>query len=165
MTTRKRTPVEVERFGVAARKFCAWAEAKPSSPKRELRTARQLLSEVYAAAIRLPDAKPATGDEKSSLRVAAWKKVYRRFGRLPINKYSDLFDPTKIPAETPVTGDLADDLADIYRDLVEGVRLDSAGRHNEALWQWQMNFRFHWGRHAVSALRVLHCVAEVDHEW
>jgi hypothetical protein len=123
----------------------------------------QLLSEVYAAAVRLPrSVRLGNGAADFVLPLAAWKKAYRRFGRLPIGYYSEVFDPLKVPGETPDVGDVADDLADVYRDLSQGVRLESAGRPVDALWQWHMNFRIHWGRHAVSALRVLQCAAEAS---
>jgi hypothetical protein len=91
--------------------------------------------------------------------------VYRRFAALPVGKYSEIFDPSDVPAGEPVVGDVADDLADVYRDLIQGVRLEAAGRPRDALWQWLMNFHIHWGRHAVSALRALHCASEVSDDW
>ena len=53
----------------------------------------------------------------------------------------------------------ADDLADIYRDLKEGLELYEAGHVAEALWEWSQSFNTHWGRHASSALHALQAYA------
>ena len=164
--THRRESSAVTRFSMAARSFCAWAEAKPGRPAPELRKGLELLSELYAAATKLPpNAKLGSGADDFALPLAAWKKVYRRFAALPVGKYSEIFDPSEVPAHEVVAGDVADDLADVYRDLIQGVRLEAAGRPRDALWQWLMNFHIHWGRHAVSALRALHCAAEVSDDW
>ena len=155
----------IDRLSVAAQQYCSWAEAEPRDPSEELRTALRLLSETYAAAVEIPEAKPGNGDDDFVLPLDAWEKVFRRFASLPIDYYAEVFDPSAVPAEEPVVANIADDLADVYRDLVQGVRLEKAGRLDDAVWQWQMNFRVHWGRHAVTALRALHCKAESNHAW
>jgi hypothetical protein len=58
------------------------------------------------------------------------------------------------------TGDLADDLADIYRDLLPGVaawELSGDAYTDDILFQWvHFGHLHHWGRHAVNAMRALH---------
>jgi hypothetical protein len=54
-------------------------------------------------------------------------------------------------------GDLADDLVHIYRHLAAGLRLHELGKVDDALWEWGFNFQAHWGEHASSAIRALHC--------
>ncbi|GAA4667884.1 DUF5063 domain-containing protein [Frondihabitans cladoniiphilus] len=52
---------------------------------------------------------------------------------------------------------LADDLADIWRDLQNG--LDSLSRGmtlKEVTWDWRLTFGSHWGAHATEALRAIH---------
>lgn len=61
----------------------------------------------------------------------------------------------------PVVGSLADDLADIWRDLRPGLdamdAVQSAAADPETiLWHWRWTFAYHWGRHAAAAIRVLH---------
>jgi len=77
------------------------------------------------------------------------------------NLYWEIYDPYE--DEKPVCGSLADDFADIYRDLTAGIVLyQRASRESvqEAVWQWKFGFETHWGRHAVDSLRALHCVIE-----
>lgn len=53
---------------------------------------------------------------------------------------------------------LADDLADIWRDLKAGLVALEVGSVtlSGAYWQWGSSFTSHWGRHAVEAVRALH---------
>jgi len=64
---------------------------------------------------------------------------------------------------TPVRRDLANNLADIYRDLKPGLLSWTTG--NEALipnivfdWKFPL-FGLHWGLHAASAMRALQPIA------
>jgi hypothetical protein len=69
--------------------------------------------------------------------------------------YSVVFDPSERDS-APVTGSLADDVADIYRDLQDGFAELRAGRSANALWQWKFGFDRHWGKHAGEANYALH---------
>jgi hypothetical protein len=71
------------------------------------------------------------------------------------DKYWEIFDPTQ--QEEPVSGSLADDLTDIFRDLQKGLAISERGASvSEVLWEWRFSFKFHWGRHAMDALRAIH---------
>jgi hypothetical protein len=76
---------------------------------------------------------------------------------LPFRNYGEVFDPLPIPPEEPVLGDIADDIGDIYRDIIKGLKLYCAGRPADALLEWSESFRSHWGKQATSAIRALHC--------
>jgi hypothetical protein len=52
---------------------------------------------------------------------------------------------------------LADAIADIFHDVDCGLRFFDAGQRTEAIWQWGFQFATHWGEHATSAIRALHC--------
>lgn len=82
--------------------------------------------------------------------------IFRRFGALPFNYYATLCDPREICNSEVTMGDLADDLADIWRDLKRGLGLYEMGRHTAAAWDWRYSFRSHWARHATSALEALY---------
>lgn len=52
---------------------------------------------------------------------------------------------------------LADALADIWRDLRNGLNaFDRGVSADEVAWGWRFSFRSHWGAHAADALRALH---------
>jgi Domain of unknown function (DUF5063) len=143
----------IEQFADIARRFCRWAESEPQDPMSEARTARRLLAELYLQAIDLPKA-PSDADAPE-IAQEQYQSVFRRFGALPFNYYSECFNPIAIPAELPVTADLADDLADIWRDLKRGLALYESGSAEAAAWEWGFHFNAHWGHHACGALYAL----------
>ena len=152
-------PDAVAKFAEVAEQFCSWAESHSIDRESESRRALELLSLLYAAALQLPEVEASSDLEPPGVNQEDWDRIYRRFGVLPVGYYSEIFDPLKVPAEEPVVGDLADDLADIYRDLKSGVQLKRAGSWQHAVQFWRENFHIHWGRHALSALAVLHAHA------
>lgn len=60
-----------------------------------------------------------------------------------------------------IHGSLADDLADIYRDLKEGLTLTSVKEYPSRgiVFEWQYSFETHWGKHAINAIAVLHSIS------
>ena len=148
-----------EEFVALVKEYCRWAESVPNNETEELKTAIRLVANLYSKVLELP--KNGCGEEinESGISNEKWKKIFKRFGALPFNYYSEFFSPAKVAEEDPVTGDLADDLADIYRDLKEGLELYEEGHVTEAIWEWSQRFNTHWGRHASSALHALHAYA------
>jgi hypothetical protein len=57
-----------------------------------------------------------------------------------------------------IRGTLADDIADVYRDVKESLLLmdKNAITSELAIWNWRLLFYSHWGDHAISALRTIH---------
>lgn len=83
-------------------------------------------------------------------------RAVRRFGELPFNFYRVVFDPHDFEAtDEPVTGMLADDLGDIYRDLAEGLDNAKNGHLDDACFDWCRSYQSHWARHAVNALAAI----------
>ena len=116
-----------------------------------------MLSRLYASALTLPAVRPLSQSAPARLK---WdqQSVEQRFRFLPSRYYSDVFDPWEM-SEEPVVADLADDLRDIYLDLQMGLAALESSPWQEAAWIWRNSFCTHWGRHAVSALKVLHGLA------
>ena len=159
----------VGRFIAVVKEYCAWAEGTPGSKSEEVETAIRLVANLYASALLLhsslldlPDPNPADNvDDNYRISHSEWTAIHKRFGALPFNYYHVFSSPTKLKTGRPeeaeaVIGDLADDLADIYRDLKEGLLLYENGRIAEAIWHWNHDFYAHWGEHASSALYALH---------
>src|SRR5688500_10241095 len=87
-----------------------------------------------------------------------WHAVYRTLtARVAFTHYAEVFNPLPVPPEQPIVGDLADDIADIFGDVDRGLWFFEAGRPAEAVWEWGFHFVHHWGEHATSAIRALHC--------
>lgn len=72
------------------------------------------------------------------------------------NLYQCVFDPTT--DKEAICGSLADDIADIYRDLKEGLVLGTMNhaRRENIVWEWRLLYYSHWGHHAMDALLVIH---------
>jgi len=154
----------IQEFSEAATAYCDWCRNEPVDERHEARLALRHLSRLYLLAQELrelEDAPDLDGDRPDD---AAWRVIYQRFGSLPFNHYQSIFDPHK-EEEEATTGDLADDLADIFRDLSEGVALCEAGHIDSAEWEWAFSFRNHWGRHAASAIHALHCWFADEGAW
>ena len=144
---------QVQQFAEAAELFCAWVESSPSAANVEAETALKHLSTLYRFALELPE---GLGEEEpGDIPYEAWFAVYQRFAALPFNYYAQCFDPFEIPAEA-VTADLADDLADTWRDLKRGLLLFKAGHVDSAVWEWRESFWQHWGQHAAGGIYALH---------
>ena len=83
-------------------------------------------------------------------------RAVNRFRELPFNLYRVVFDPHDFEVDNEtVTGSLADDLADIYRDLAVGIDNAINGHINDACFDWSQSYASHWFRHAVSALTAI----------
>ena len=145
----------LDAFFHTATTFCQWAEGSPALPDDEADTAIKMLSTLYAQAEEIP----ALFDEQDAPQLPheAWMVVYKRFEALPFKYYASYAEPHDTSDPSPGIGDLADDLADIWRDLKGGIALYEAGNHAAAAWEWRDSFNMHWGRHASGALYALQC--------
>jgi hypothetical protein len=155
----------VEGFQSAAEEFCAMAKDGRPLSKEDLWKFRELL-------IRLIFHIPAVeshqhGADFDGKRTGAdeFGRAVKRFGEFPFNFYRVVFDPHDFEAkDEPVTGMLADDLGDIYRDLVEGLDNAKGGHINDACFDWSQSYMSHWARHAVNALTAIEIYRTDNHE-
>lgn len=165
-------------FAALAERFCALIEAHPRLSSVEfLHQTHALLPLLYAGGLGLPDVSvdgepdgaakaddaraELSDDDCDRAMDDEMRALCRGLGeRIGAERdfYAEVFDPYSDTRE-PVIGSLADDLADIYRDLVDGLRAWRSGDRADAVWRWRFGFQVHWGEHATSALRALHARA------
>ena len=149
-----------DHFAEQANRFESWILESSTQGGQFAREAVQHLMRLYLAALELPapwsdglanvpDARRI--DDEEIRRVAN-----SLTGRLPFDMYGVVSDPLIVPPEECSIGSLADDLLDIYRDVVTGLWEYEGGRRANAIWEWGFNFRHHWGDHATAAIRSLH---------
>jgi hypothetical protein len=148
-------------FVAAAESFFEVVESSDTRSRIEfVRDLERSLADLYAAGLTLDDVDPdddspppsaLTNDEAAALQ----RRLGEKLG--DIDFFSVVFDPYDFDT-TPVTGSLADDLADIYRDLQDGFAALRNGATANALWQWKFGFETHWGKHAVEAMYALYNV-------
>jgi hypothetical protein len=156
-----------ESFRETAVEYCRLIDAVENLLEEELlRKVQPLLAALYAAAWRLPVVEPV-GDEDEDIcpddyevhaSHARWQPVFellkKQLGKH--DRYWTVFSPYG-EEETPHQGSLADDLADIYCDLQDGLeRCAIHGVTDETLWELRQDFLIHWGAHATGAIRTIH---------
>ncbi|MCR9244738.1 MAG: DUF5063 domain-containing protein [bacterium] len=150
-----------DNFANEARRFCGWAKAGPGSQCAAL-TALTRIVALYAAGLELPSHESIEPSDEDTTEVtpAELEAVRAATSGLPLDFYFEVFDPTDLGESDampePVTGQLSDDILDIYADVARGLRAYDAGRVTDAQWEWSFHFRHHWGNHATSAIRALH---------
>ncbi|MFB7876657.1 DUF5063 domain-containing protein [Nocardia sp. NPDC056064] len=159
-------PPEVVTFEASAREFCAAIETIDGTPAGiELpRTLVPLLATMLAAAAHLPRVEPTAATLPTTIDHDAWYECYTRCTTTlgPLDIYwtnRDLADP----GAHLTAGSVADDLADIWRDLRTGLdALDSGSHWQDVTFDWRLSYLGHWGNHAVAALRPLHAALHAD---
>lgn len=163
-----RTHSKVNEFVDAAYRFCRLFEESPERPNVWCKDVLSALSKLYAAALELPEVTIEGAPDVPDiydLAVKEWSSVYSLVSNQLKSQrfywhYFEPTDPVDEPAKECSMGDLADDLADIYRDVKPGLNIWGS-EHDEflpsALFDWShVLLETHWGIHAVSALPVLH---------
>lgn len=77
------------------------------------------------------------------------------FEALALSDLASCLDPLDVGSSETSLGDLADDLADIWRDVKSGLELFDADEVEAAAFEWHHSFTIHWGSHAANALSIL----------
>lgn len=165
-------------FALLAVRFCSLVEDREShSAESFLSGIHPLLAQLYAAGLGLPSTDVQFGEElydagnevsdfppepdPDGMPHEEWHPLFdaltAKLGERCF--YREVHDPYDPPEQSEVTGSLADDLVDIYRDLRTGLRKWQRGESGDALWEWRFNFEAHWGQHVVDALRAIHSLA------
>lgn len=142
-------------FTESVRAFCQWAEGDLLPGPAQMPIVRRHLARLYAQALDLPQRDCDWGDEAAEVSYEAGRAMFERMGALPVSYYPEIADPLDVGCNDTMMGDLADDLADMWRDLKHGLNLFDRGQADAALFQWRDSFLTHWGNHAASALLVL----------
>jgi Domain of unknown function (DUF5063) len=132
---------EVVAFEEIARRYVRLID---SDERLSVSALAEVLPALYAAALRLPDVEPdSTNASDVVVTPDEYKQVNGRVGRLTLTPRSledwELYlGPEK---EESRGGWLADDLADIWRDLETGFRvLDGGGSEADVIWEWRFSF-------------------------
>lgn len=161
----------VNHFGPVAERYCSLVDSRSALDKSEfLVQVYRMLPELIAEANRLPLV--TFGDDENEEQEATIRQIRaerevkeQEWGQLydslkeklgDWNLYWMVFDP-RTDSEA-IHGSLADDIADIYRDLKDGIVLKETNKvpASEIIFEWRSGFTSHWGQHAVNALRTIH---------
>ena len=143
-----------------AERFCSLIEDAESRAREDFVDALVAsMANLVATALRLPDVSPE-GPLPDHPSHAEWKDRFDAI-QIALDDWDSYwttmtaiggFDPPEAVLLT-----VADDLADIWRDLKGGLlALDAGAPLEDVTWDWRFGFYTHWGRHATEALRALH---------
>jgi hypothetical protein len=158
-------------FEPIAEQYCSLVDSQCTLDKSEfLLQVYRMLPELIAQASRLPlvsfDDEENEEQEATISKIRAetemtqqeWGQLYESLKEKlgDWNLYWMVFDPRT--DNEAIHGALADDIADIYRDLKHGLVLKDANEvpASEVIFEWRFGFTSHWGQHAVNALRTIH---------
>jgi uncharacterized protein DUF5063/uncharacterized protein DUF6869 len=122
-----------------------------------LSRAADVLGRIYSATWKIEPAQP-TEEMMSDRRPSPMKRLASQLGAY--DPYFCVFNPRA--QDEPVTGSLADDLADIYLELAAALDEFNAGRHDAAVWGWRFVLQGHAGDHLVRALPALHAIVREE---
>jgi hypothetical protein len=142
--------------------FCELIENhQRRSPAEVLQQAHVLLPLLYYRMLLTPEVELAgVGRFPRSITHEQWLELFTRLLEFlePHHRYRIIYDPTILTDNEPVNGTLADDFADIWRDLKNGLMHWHTATDTQRLgilYDWQVTFRNHWSLHVVDALRAL----------
>jgi hypothetical protein len=163
------------RFVLVAQQYCSIVDSAATVDKTEfLLRLYRTLPELVAEAIRLPQVEFGEDEDeeqeasirqiraKTEIKQEEWGPLYNslkeKLGNWDL--YWQVFDPRT--DNEAIRGSLADDIADIYRDLIDGIRLKETDQvpPYEIIFEWRLGFFSHWGKHAIDALRTIHFLLE-----
>ena len=151
-----------DRFGVAAKQFCSIVDSASHMDRGEfVSQIYRVLPKLIDQAIEMPDVEGSDREQRKSsprVRHEEWEQFYNslkeKLGDWDL--YHQVFDPTH--DNEAIVGTLADDIADIFGDLKEGLVFIEAAQASpeEAIWTWRLLFYSHWGKHAMDVLLAIH---------
>jgi hypothetical protein len=119
----------------------------------------EALARLLSAASGLAAVAPTDSEPAPSLAQEEWSKRFAAIQQTlgEWDAYWTTPAPYGADAQDAVMLPLADDLADIWRDLKPGLlALERGAAPNNVTWEWRFGFYSHWGRHATEALRAIH---------
>lgn len=152
------------RFVEQAEAFVAWLEALEGEPDVLAFEALESLSRLNAIALELRPVEVPEGEpEAPCTDKAEFQRIYERAAALPFQFYRFAFDGHDLDEAEALIGDLADDLADIHRDLSEALWLHRQGFPAAAEWKFHWGYWNHWGQHATQAINALHAWFAYNH--
>jgi hypothetical protein len=154
------SPDAVAEFREQAERYCALVEGARAYRRREYAAllVESLAGLVWAAA-RLPDLEPTPGDLPDQPTHEDWSERAGAVGQI-LGQWTQYWTTTETVGDDEpevTTLPLWDDLADVWRDVKQGLlALEGDAPVEDVVWEWRWGFWMHWGAHATEALRALH---------
>lgn len=152
----------IAQFYSDIRQFTRLVTDTTPSNEETLRTLSVLLSNLLSSGEALPDLYSENDDGAPTVDRAHLLAVLgKRFPTFGWYSVSPPLAADGAPSNEILTGDAIDDLADIYTDLSEALRLKETCDPKAGIWYAKLMFG-HWGAHAIELKRYIH---QKLHEW
>jgi hypothetical protein len=154
---------EFSSFLNAARVFCSFIETEKGLTGIDfLRMTQTHLATLYSLGRHLPSIDlQVDKDFESPIDDNAMKLLLNFIAdRAPFIYYWVVLNPVDMDNSAQTgTGDLVDDLGDIYKDLKRAIIVfdinDLTAKEN-AIWKFKFDFDYHWNEHCIEALSSIH---------
>ena len=151
---------QVAEFVAEARRYCALIENEERGTASAFeKECLVVLLRLYQQMLRLPSTDPPDPELPEQIRHEEWQAVWERTSqRTEHDQYWEVFEPFARNKPDPIYGSISDDLADIWRDVKEGLSTFDSGKPNcikDAVSHWRFSFGSHWGYHVAGAIRAL----------
>ena len=149
-------------FKNIAERFCALVDSADQSDRTTfLFQLYLILPELIRAAVSLPavsyESDPPENDFISHPRVrmsdSEWTQLYGSLKRKLEPNDIYWIVPECWKSGESLMESLADDIADIHRDLKGGLNEQDT---RDMIFEWRCSFYSHWGSHAIGALKAVH---------
>ncbi len=134
-------------FYIKAVELCQYLDSTVITSEETERLLEKLML-LYLDALRLPDVEPDSVERGTDIAIQGINLKIE----IPCD-YRDVFDP--YTDSDVISCSLYDDIADICKDLLKGISEYDAGHINNAVFEWKLLFKAHWGMHAIGAIKAL----------
>lgn len=158
-------------FELVADEYCSLVDHAAGVDRTQFLTQLySVIPRLISAAIRLPKVELGSEDNEKDQRYAwqnrmndeEWRRLYNSLKEklADWDSYWQVFDPRT--DNEAIYGSLADDIADVYRDVRDGICLKDANATPtpELIFNLRIGYLSHWAKHAMDALRIIHFLLE-----
>lgn len=145
----------IDNFVSSAHAYCSIIERAPQvAPYQLAEQCAFALATLYSHTLRLPAVEPCDETHEAATVIISptVQSALAGLGRLPHE------DDDELVADALNNSLLADDLSDIYIELMRGLSIYNTGTRcaaRDAIWEWKFSFEVHWREHLVHALYML----------
>ena len=152
-------------FSDASVEYCRVVDgAAATGPVQLLRSLELVLSVLHQRLLELPKVELGERDDNipdpsNEEQAAVYQTLKSALGKYDI--YRTVFDSRNLEEEA-IHGSLANDLAEIYFEVICPIRAWKQGADSVCvLWELRLLFYSHWGRHLLSAQKaILDCLSD-----
>jgi len=148
-----------ENFQLLAQRYCTLIRNfRKRSIVSLILSLDRLLPALYSSGLLLPRRSRSGRTVIKEMSHAEWQRLFEGLRRRLGDRdwYRATFDPYDRKDADAMWRSLADDLADIHRDLSNGLSYWRARDRGAAVREWRFGIDYHWGEHAIAAMKALH---------